>query len=66
MFDLSSYEFIRTLGTGAFGRVRLAQHRTSGEYIAIKSMKKFHLEVRERHARIESVLGPRKDMQEEF
>lgn len=43
MFDLSSYEFIRTLGTGAFGRVRLAQHRTSGEYIAIKSMKKFHL-----------------------
>lgn len=42
-FDLNSVNFIRTLGKGAFGRVRLAIIKETGEYIAIKCLKKSHL-----------------------
>lgn len=42
-FDLSSFEFIQTLGTGSFGRVRLALHKPTQTYLAIKSLKKSHL-----------------------
>ena len=31
---------MQTLGTGSFGRVRLAKHKTSGEYVALKMLKK--------------------------
>ena len=43
ILDLGSLEFIRTLGTGAFGRVRLARIKQTGEYIAVKCLKKSHL-----------------------
>ena len=43
ILDLESLEFIRTLGTGAFGRVRLARIKQTGEYIAVKCLKKSHL-----------------------
>jgi serine/threonine protein kinase len=38
--NLSSYEVLQTLGTGSFGRVRLARDRQSGEYVALKILKK--------------------------
>lgn len=38
--SLSNYQMDRTLGTGSFGRVKLAKHRTSGKYVAIKILKK--------------------------
>lgn len=41
--DLNSLQYIRTLGKGAFGRVRLALNKATGEYIAIKCLKKSHL-----------------------
>ena len=37
------YEQTKTLGAGAFGRVRLASHKSSGRYVAIKTLKKFEL-----------------------
>lgn len=41
--DLNSLEILRTLGTGAFGRVKLARFVETGEFIAIKCLKKSHL-----------------------
>jgi len=37
---LSDYELSTTLGTGSFGRVLLAKNRKSGEYFAMKRLKK--------------------------
>lgn len=37
---LSDYTMERTLGTGSFGRVKLAKHKGSGKYCAIKILKK--------------------------
>jgi len=42
-FELNSVNFIRTLGKGAFGRVRLAIVKQTGEYVAVKCLKKSHL-----------------------
>jgi protein kinase A len=38
--DLSQYEVLQTLGTGSIGRVRLAKDKTTGEFIALKIIKK--------------------------
>lgn len=43
ILDLDSIVLMRTLGTGAFGRVRLAQIKATGEYIAVKSLKKQYI-----------------------
>lgn len=37
---LQEYEVMQTLGTGSFGRVRLAKHKTTGEFVALKMLKK--------------------------
>ena len=37
---LSDFEMGETLGTGSFGRVKIAKDRKSGEYVAMKIMKK--------------------------
>jgi protein kinase A len=37
---LSEYSMFDTLGTGSFGRVKLAKHKGSEKYYAIKIMKK--------------------------
>lgn len=39
-FQLSDFNFQRTLGTGSFGRVHLVQRRSDNKYMAIKVMKK--------------------------
>merc|ERR1712127_661456 len=38
--NLSDYELSTTLGTGSFGRVLLAKNKKSGEYFAMKRLKK--------------------------
>ena len=37
---LTDFTIMRTLGTGSFGRVHLVQRKTSGQYCAMKVMKK--------------------------
>lgn len=39
-WNLDNFEFKTTLGTGSFGRVRLAKHTPSGRICAVKIMKK--------------------------
>lgn len=41
--NMSEYKLLQTLGLGAFGRVRIAKHNISGEYVAIKSCKKHEI-----------------------
>lgn len=40
---LSDYIFEQTLGTGSFGRVKLARNKKTDHYVAIKIMKKAEL-----------------------
>ncbi|NWQ98985.1 MELK kinase, partial [Burhinus bistriatus] len=40
---LKCYEFYETIGTGGFAKVKLAQHRLTGEKVAIKIMDKLAL-----------------------
>jgi serine/threonine protein kinase len=40
---LSDYELARTLGSGSFGRVKLAKNKKDGKYVAIKILKKGEL-----------------------
>ena len=38
--NLSEYELTTTLGTGSFGRVMLCKNKKSGDYFAMKRLKK--------------------------
>ena len=38
--SLNDYELTTTLGTGSFGRVRLCRSKKTGEYFAMKILKK--------------------------
>lgn len=38
--SLSNYTMDKTLGTGSFGRVKLAKNKKTGKYVAIKILKK--------------------------
>lgn len=37
--DLKNYDLLQTLGTGSFGRVRLAREKETGRYFAMKILK---------------------------
>jgi serine/threonine protein kinase len=37
---LSEFDILQTLGTGSFGRVRLAKEKKTGEFVALKMLKK--------------------------
>lgn len=39
-FQLSQFQFHLTLGTGTFGRVMLCSHRATGDYYAMKMLRK--------------------------
>ena len=43
MLSLADFEFLRTLGTGSFGRVKLARYRGDGQLYAVKMMKKVEI-----------------------
>ena len=38
--SLQDFELLQTVGTGSFGRVRIARNKTTGEYVAMKILKK--------------------------
>tara|TARA_B100000780_G_C20965501_1_gene385451 strand:+ start:33 stop:191 length:159 start_codon:yes stop_codon:yes gene_type:complete len=38
--NLTDYDLTTTLGTGSFGRVMLCKNKKSGEYFAMKRLKK--------------------------
>ena len=38
--NLGDFDVSVTLGTGSFGRVKLAKHKATGEYCALKILKK--------------------------
>ena len=38
--NLNDYELTTTLGTGSFGRVMLCKNKISGDYFAMKRLKK--------------------------
>eukprot|EP00761_Pharyngomonas_kirbyi_P012780 gb/GECH01012807.1/.p1 GENE.gb/GECH01012807.1/~~gb/GECH01012807.1/.p1 ORF type:complete len:355 (+),score=81.78 gb/GECH01012807.1/:1-1065(+) len=42
-WSLSDFEYVRILGTGTFGTVRLAKHKKTGKYYAIKVLRKFDI-----------------------
>lgn len=37
--SMDDFELLQTLGTGSFGRVRLAKDKSSGKYFAMKILK---------------------------
>lgn len=37
---LTDYDVLNTLGTGSFGRVKLAKNKLSGKFYALKMLKK--------------------------
>ena len=39
-YQFDDFEITRTLGTGSFGRVCLARHRPTGQYYALKKLRK--------------------------
>jgi serine/threonine protein kinase len=39
-FNLNEFDIMQTLGTGSFGRVKLARVKASGEFVALKILKK--------------------------
>jgi len=41
--SLDDLEFLETLGTGTFGRVRLVQHKGDGRFMALKVLKKHEI-----------------------
>lgn len=41
--NLSDYSIEQTLGTGSFGRVKLSKNKKTGNYVAIKILKKFEI-----------------------
>ena len=40
---LSDYDMGETLGTGSFGRVKIAKNKKTGEFVAMKIMKKMEI-----------------------
>lgn len=48
-----NYQIIRTLGTGSFGKVKLAVHVTSGQRVALKVINKRILSRRDMQGRVE-------------
>lgn len=37
---MSDFEVMQTLGTGSFGRVRLARNKKTNDFVAVKMLKK--------------------------
>jgi len=40
---LADYDIMNTLGTGSFGRVRLAKQKSNNKYVALKMLKKIEI-----------------------
>ncbi|KPI35756.1 Carbon catabolite-derepressing protein kinase [Cyphellophora attinorum] len=50
---LSQYSFVRTIGEGSFGKVKLARHKITGQEVAMKTINRRRLISRDMAGRIE-------------
>ena len=50
---LRNYKFIKTIGEGTFGKVKLSVHLLTNEYVAIKILEKSRITDKEELERIE-------------
>jgi len=41
--SITNYEFLKTLGVGSFGRVRISKNLSTGKYVAMKICKKIQI-----------------------
>ena len=46
LFSLQELAMYATVGTGTFGRVRVVQHKPSGQFFALKILKKSEVRAR--------------------
>ena len=53
MNRLSQYRMIRVLGEGSFGKVKLAQHKVTGQEVALKIISRRKLISRDMAGRVE-------------
>ena len=51
--ELSNYKYIKTIGEGTFGKVKLANHVLTGEKVAIKILQKSLIKGKKEYNRIE-------------
>ena len=54
MSELSNYRYIKTIGEGTFGKVKLAIHVLTGEKVAIKILQKNLIKVQKQYQRIQN------------
>ena len=54
MTELSNYRYIRNIGKGTFGKVKLAIHKLTGEKVAIKVLQKNLITGRKQYERIQN------------
>ena len=51
--EISNYKYIKTIGEGTFGKVKLAVHTLTGEKVAIKILRKKLIKGKNEYNRIE-------------
>ena len=50
---LKNYQFIKTIGEGTFGKVKLSKHLLTNEFVAIKILEKSKITDKEELERVE-------------
>ena len=59
---LRNYQFIRTIGEGTFGKVKLSIHIPTKEYVAIKILEKSRIHDKEELERVEKEIKYLKEL----
>ena len=54
MTELSNYKYIKNIGEGTFGKVKLAIHKLTGEKVAIKVLQKNLITGQKQYERIQN------------
>jgi serine/threonine protein kinase len=60
--SLKNYEFIKTIGEGTFGKVKLAVHKLTAEQVAIKILEKSKIKSKKDLERIEKEIKYMKNL----
>ena len=60
--SLQNYEFIKTIGEGTFGKVKLAVHKLTAEQIAVKILEKSKIKSKKDLERIEKEIKYMKNL----
>ena len=61
-YILRNYQFIRTIGEGTFGKVKLSIHIPTKEYVAIKILEKSRIHDKEELERVEKEIKYLKEL----